>query len=127
VYPDYSTNNYMRAPMVKLTIGDYVSRMPGFLENVNITIDGTTSWEINNNKQLPHVLDVSISFKPIYDTLPKRSTIKSATPIIGSTSFYTQNNFKVDSTNIVDRTSADIITNRADNITNRNDVNSNQA
>ena len=88
VYPDYSINNYMRAPMVKLTIGDYVSRMPGFLESVNITIDGTTSWEINNNKQLPHVLDVSISFKPIYDTLPKRSTTKSATPIIGSKDFY---------------------------------------
>jgi len=88
VYPDYSTNNYMRAPMVKLTIGDYVSRMPGFLESINITIDGTTSWEINNNKQLPHVLDVSISFKPIYDTLPKRSTTKSATPIIGSKNFY---------------------------------------
>ena len=88
VYPDYSTNNYMRAPMVKLTIGDYVSRMPGFLESVNIAIDGTTSWEINNNKQLPHVLDVSISFKPIFDTLPKRSTTKSATPIIGSKNFY---------------------------------------
>ena len=88
VYPDYSTNNYMRAPMVKLTIGDYVSRMPGFLESVNIAIDGTTSWEINNNKQLPHVLDVSISFKPVYDTLPKRSTTKSATPIIGSKNFY---------------------------------------
>ena len=74
--------------MVKLTIGDYVSRMPGFLESVNITIDGTTSWEIDTNKQLPHVLDVSISFKPIYDTLPKRSTTKSATPIIGSKNFY---------------------------------------
>jgi len=88
VYPDYSANNYMRAPMIKLTIGDYVSRMPGFLESVNITIDGTTSWEINTNKQLPHVLDVSISFKPIFDTLPKRSTTKSATPIIGSKNFY---------------------------------------
>jgi hypothetical protein len=62
--------------------------MPGFLENVNIVIDGTTSWEINTNKQLPHVIDVAISFKPIYDTLPKRSTVKSATPIIGSNNFY---------------------------------------
>ena len=111
VYPDYSTNNYMRAPMIKLTIGDYVSRMPGFLESVNITIDGTTSWEIDTNKQLPHVLDVSISFKPIYDSLPKRSTIKQATPIIGSKNFYNQGNYKVDSTNIVDRTSADDIIN----------------
>ena len=129
VYPDYSTDNYMRAPMVKLTIGDYVSRMPGFLESVNITIDGTSSWEIDTNRQLPHVVDVSISFKPIYDSLPKRSTIKQATPIIGSKNFYNQSNYKVDSTNIVDRTSADDIINfpLVINPTNRNDVNSNQA
>ena len=129
VYPDYSTDNYMRAPMVKLTIGDYVSRMPGFLESVNITIDGTSSWEIDTNRQLPHVVDVSISFKPIYDSLPKRSTIKQATPIIGSKNFYNQSNYKVDSTNIVDRTSADDIINfpLGINPTNRNDVNSNQA
>jgi len=90
VYPDYSEKNYMRAPMVKLTIGDYVSRMPGFLESVNITIDGTTSWEIDEDRQLPHVVDVSLSFKPIYDTLPRRSTIKQTTPIIGSKNFYNQ-------------------------------------
>lgn len=90
VYPDYSEKNYMRAPMIKLTIGDYVSRMPGFLESVNITIDGTTSWEIDEDRQLPHVVDVSLSFKPIYDTLPRRSTIKQTTPIIGSKNFYNQ-------------------------------------
>ena len=90
VYPDYSTDNYMRAPMVKLTIGDYVSRMPGFLESVNITIDGTSSWEIDEDRQLPHVVDVSLSFKPIYDTLPRRSTINQTTPIIGSKNFYNQ-------------------------------------
>lgn len=120
VYPDYSTDNYMRAPMVKLTIGDYVSRMPGFLESVNITIDGTSSWEIDTNRQLPHVVDVSISFKPIYDSLPKRSTIKQATPIIGSKNFYNQSNYKVDSTNIVDRTSADIVSNTINDISNSN-------
>jgi hypothetical protein len=76
--------------MIKLTIGDYVSRMPGFLESVNITIDGTTSWEIDEDRQLPHVVDVSLSFKPIYDTLPRRSTIKQTTPIIGSKNFYNQ-------------------------------------
>jgi hypothetical protein len=100
VYPDYSEKNYMRAPMVKLTIGDYISRMPGFLESVNVVIDGTTSWEIDENRQLPHVVDVAISFKPIYDTLPKRSTIKQATPLIGSKNFYTKGDYKVDSTEV---------------------------
>ena len=69
----------MRAPVVRLTIGDYFYRTPGFLESVNVTIDGTTSWEINLENsadvaQLPHYVDVNISFKPIFDVLPKRNT-----------------------------------------------------
>lgn len=80
VYPDYSpSTNFMRAPVIRLTIGDYIYRMPGFLESVNVTIDGATSWEINIEEsndvaQLPHSLDVAVSFKPIFDTLPQRST-----------------------------------------------------
>jgi len=94
VYPDYSPNtNVMRAPLVKVTIGDYLYRVPGFLESVNITADNNTSWEINlegdsapfndisdhqeldNSKkvqQLPHMIEVAISFKPILNILPKR-------------------------------------------------------
>jgi len=120
VYPDYSANNYMRAPMVKLTIGDYVSRMPGFLESVNITIDGTTSWEIDQDRQLPHVVDVSISFKPIYDTLPKRNMdLNKITPIIGGKNFYNQQYLR----DIIDT----IEIPGSLNPTNRNDINSNQA
>jgi hypothetical protein len=80
VYPDYSpSTNFMRAPVIRLTIGDYIYRMPGFLESVNVTIDGATSWEINIEEsndvaQLPHSLDVTVSFKPIFDVLPQRST-----------------------------------------------------
>ena len=80
VYPDYSpSTNFMRAPVIRLTIGDYIYRMPGFLESVNVTIDGTNSWEINLEEssevaQLPHSLDVTVSFKPIFDILPQRST-----------------------------------------------------
>ena len=90
VYPDYSKNGYMRAPVVRLTIGDYFYRTPGFLESVNVTIDGTTSWEINleNSEdvaQLPHSVDVNISFKPIFDVLPKRTTEYNVTPLIGNT------------------------------------------
>jgi len=80
VYPDYSPNtNIMRAPVVKITLGDYLYRVPGFLESVNITVDNNTPWEINlenstDVQELPHVLDVSISFKPIHSILPQRAT-----------------------------------------------------
>jgi hypothetical protein len=83
VYPDYtSKQGIMRAPVVRITIGDYLYRVPGFIENVNVTIDNNTPWEINLEKsqvgdiaELPQVVDVSVSFKPIMDILPRRVPI----------------------------------------------------
>lgn len=85
VYPDYSDSGIMRAPLMRVTIGDYMYRMPGFLESVNVTVDNSYPWELNLQKdpqlaQLPQVLDVSVSFKPILAELPRRlgsSIIKS--------------------------------------------------
>jgi hypothetical protein len=86
VYPDYSPNtNVMRAPLVKLTLGDYFYRVPGFIESINVTADNTTTWEINLEQklgqdntstvqELPHVLEIAISFKPIHNILPKRAS-----------------------------------------------------
>lgn len=75
VYPDYSSKTkFMRAPITRLTVGDYLFRMPGILESVNVTISNEASWEINEGQQLPHFLDVSISFKPISESLPQRKT-----------------------------------------------------
>lgn len=81
VYPDYS-NGYgvMRAPIIRLTIGDYLYRIAGMLENVNITIDDNAPWDINvdeignksTGKELPQIVNVQCSFKPIQDFLPRR-------------------------------------------------------
>lgn len=87
VYPDYSpSTNIMRAPLVRVTIGDYLYRVPGFLENVNITVDNNYPWEVNLEKsqtgdiaQLPQVVDISVSFKPIMDILPRRSQVTNVT------------------------------------------------
>lgn len=94
VYPDYSNNGIMRAPLVKLTIGDYIYRMPGFLENVNITVDNNYSWEINQKNtlaQLPQIIDVSVSFKPILSELPRRAYTRGGEPINSETSLETGN------------------------------------
>lgn len=86
VYPDYSKQyGIMRGNVVKLTIGDYIYRMPGFLENVNVTIDNSaTPWEIVLNqyndqgvgeddvRQLPHMVGIQCTFKPIMDILPRK-------------------------------------------------------
>lgn len=82
-YPDYSTRGIMRAPLVRLTIGDYLYRVPGIIDSVNITVENNASWELNlegtkyiglasDVAQLPKVLDVTVAFKPIMDTLQNR-------------------------------------------------------
>jgi hypothetical protein len=95
VYPDYSPqSNLMRGSVVRLTIGDYIYRMPGFIENVNVTIDNSnTPWEIqlygplveSDVAQLPHMVTVQCTFKPIMDTLPARVTMTNPNvPLIGN-------------------------------------------
>jgi len=75
VYPDYSPQGYMRAPIIKLTIGDYLYRVPGFLESINFTIDQATPWEIDDKNQLPHYIDVSTSFKPMLSQLARKQNL----------------------------------------------------
>ena len=95
VYPDYSPKyNLMRGSVVKLTIGDYIYRMPGFLENVNVTIDNSnTPWEIvlggtqeSDVAQLPHMVTVACTFAPIMDILPRRENLDNPyVPLIANT------------------------------------------
>ena len=89
----------MRGNVVKVTIGDYIYRMPGFLENVNVTIDNSnTPWEILLNehseddvRQLPHMVSVQCSFKPILNILPrKESYLSPYVPLIVNTDDYLQ-------------------------------------
>ncbi len=107
VYPDYSPNQgIMRAPVVRVTIGDYLYRVPGFIESINMTVDNNTPWEINvendqsgNIAQLPQVVDVAVTFRPILDVLPKRpntvttdsKTINAQTTITTETQTVTSN------------------------------------
>ena len=107
VYPDYSPKQgIMRAPLVRITIGDYLYRVPGFLESVNVTVDNNYPWEVNLEKsevgdiaQLPQVMDIAISFKPIMDILPRRSAINKLTETTVTTNNVNQETTTV-STNI---------------------------
>lgn len=93
VYPDYSnTTKIMRAPLMKVTIGDYFYRLPGLLESINVSIDDNVPWEILSDsyfKQLPHVINVQCSFKPIQSFLPRREKYSSMLNNEG----YTESNF----------------------------------
>jgi len=98
VYPDYSPYyNLMRGNVVRLTIGDYIYRTPGFLENVNVTVDNSnTPWEIlldeydePDVRQLPHMVTVQCSFKPIMDILPRKEDYSNKfVPLIANRDHY---------------------------------------
>ncbi len=75
-YPHYAetdtsaTPDTMIGPVIKLTIGDYLFRCPGFFNSISITVDESTPWEINvegmeDVAQLPKFLNLALGFTPI--------------------------------------------------------------
>lgn len=83
VMPDYS-NGIMRGPYMKLTIGNYMYRQPGIIKSLSYTIDDKSPWEIsiddperkqeggNPLYELPHLMNVRMTFAPIHDFLPRK-------------------------------------------------------
>lgn len=80
--PTYGDNGrFMRGSIAKVTVGDYIYEQPGIIESVQYTWQKDYPWEISfqgpelKDKEgpqiLPHVLDVSVSFKVIHDFLPQ--------------------------------------------------------
>lgn len=72
--PTYS-NNFMRGTIIRATIGDYLYRTPGVLNNVNYSWDPSYPWAIKHGEELqqelPMVLNCSLSFTPIHDFVPQ--------------------------------------------------------
>jgi hypothetical protein len=77
--PDYS-NNVMRAPYMRLTLGDYMFRQPGIIKNLTYTIGNDSPWEIALDEpevgsslyELPHVMTIQMTYAPIHDFLPRK-------------------------------------------------------
>ena len=75
---------FMRGSIAKVTVGDYIYEQPGIIESVQYKWQKDYPWEIsfenpenkdgNGPQILPHVLDVSVSFKVIHDFLPETGT-----------------------------------------------------
>ena len=78
--PNYKGTR-MRTPYMKLTVGDWFNRVPGVLVSVNLSWSKDYPWEIKLDpggqdqymKQLPHILDVTVSFLPIHSFRPENS------------------------------------------------------
>ena len=78
--PDYN-RGYMKGNLVRLTIGDYLMYVPGFITSLNYTIPEEASWEIALNSpetgedtglmETPKYFEVDVSFTPIHDFTPR--------------------------------------------------------
>ena len=72
----------MRGNFVKLTIGDYLDEVPGFISSLTYNITEQTPWDIgrdiNGDRDeeamiLPQIIEVGCSFTPVQNFLPKKS------------------------------------------------------
>lgn len=80
--PDYSSAGFMRGTFITLTVGDYLTQVPGVLTGLSMQIPDNSPWDIgrkndgsrtNLKDRLPHMIEVSnFSFKPIHSFLPEK-------------------------------------------------------
>ena len=96
--PDYSSQLKMRGNIGYLTVGDYIYRQPGVFTDIKISglFDGPWNVGLSNDdsrqpvtqkygdNELPMMLKVNLSFKPIHTFLPRRKTTTNGfIPFIG--------------------------------------------
>ena len=95
--PDYVNGKYMAGPLVRLTVGGYLYEQYGFIESLTLNIPDNSPWEIavagapeggteiegggglrhdTSIKELPHVLEASISFKPIHNFVVQKQKLE---------------------------------------------------
>lgn len=75
--PSYNENrSFMRGVYCRVTIGDYLSTVPGFFENISLNWDINYPWELGLENDIspvpivPHLLNVNMSFKPVHNFNP---------------------------------------------------------
>ena len=77
--PSYSdTATFMRGIYAKISIGDYLDKVPGFFTNINVSWNTNYPWEIGLGKnyeeiqimKVPHLLDISLQFQPVHGFNP---------------------------------------------------------
>ena len=72
------------APFVELSLGNLFREQPGYFSSVNVTIPQTSTWELEDGYQLPHICDVAVEFTFVGKATPQNV---SGTNLIGDTSY----------------------------------------
>ena len=76
--PDFNGNAKPSGPFMRITIGDLFQQTPGFITSLSYTIPDDATWDIAEDagtnkdaKQLPMVVEASISFTIVGDYRPQ--------------------------------------------------------
>ena len=80
--PTYNKDGFMRGTFTKLTVCSFFYEIPGFIEALDLSWNTTYPWEIamtepdvpdsdDDVQELPMVLDVSLSFRPVHSFRPE--------------------------------------------------------
>lgn len=67
--PTYTEGSYMRGNFTSVTVGNYLQNQTGVINTVNIAWNTDYQWDIT--KELPMILDISVSFTPIHSFAPQ--------------------------------------------------------
>ena len=79
--PTYGGQGFMRGTLAKITVGSYLSQIPGVITSVKFNLIDGMPWEIamqnpeagtdDDVQELPMGLQCSVSFKAIHDFAPQ--------------------------------------------------------
>jgi len=69
-YPNIQQNR-MIAPMMEFTLGDMYDLQPMLLQNLNYTIDTSSTWEIKPGLRLPKFIQVAADMRLLEKHIPK--------------------------------------------------------
>ena len=79
--PDYTQGGFMRGNLVKLTVGDYITDVPGVLTGIDFKIDENGGWNIGRDEKgnkisgdyvMPKLIEVGgFKFLPIHNFIPQ--------------------------------------------------------
>lgn len=70
--PEYTDAGYMKGALVKLSIGNYVKNLMGYIPTIGVTVSTDYPWETENRTLVvPTVLDISVNFTPTPNQAPQ--------------------------------------------------------
>jgi hypothetical protein len=87
-YLDSTSSGYMAGNIAYITLGGYINDQPGIITSLDFTIPEESPWEIAINedggpadiedvRQLPHIIRVSLQFTPIHKFRPEKQSFKN--------------------------------------------------